>query len=472
MPEWASSYDVIVVGAGGAGLAAAIGAAESGSAVLVIEVLDSILKSNTATCGGVMMAAETSVQREAGISDSIAEFEKYLTAVGGGFDDPDLRHLWAMDAGPTLEWVKELGVAFPVSHLYMSGVEPMFADVTPPVARGHITDTRSGRPIVEALYRRAQELGVEFMFETQGTRLLSDADGGVTGLEAQQGESQLLLEARRGVVLATAGFSRNPELIRNFMPKMMTGGSFGSSWQQGDGIVMGQGAGAQLVNMWVPQAAVFGVPTVPGMTPCMVITIWGQPCVMVGQDGRRHFREDMYYEFLYDHIAELPGGQVWTIWDHTVTESGSNRIVVPPFSEGLVEEIAQGWVIKADSPAELAEQLGIEPAVLEETLAKYNANVAQGADEFGKTVGLGQVERAPFYAAKTVPAICDTAGGLKVDVAMRVINVYDEPIRGLYAAGSTTGGWRGKIYPGSGTAVSVAIGFGRIAGQNAAQKSS
>lgn len=469
MTQWTNSYDVLVVGAGGAGLAAAIGAAEVGSTVLVVEVLDSVFKSNTATCGGVMMAAETSVQREAGITDSVVEFEKYLAAVGGGFEDPELRHLWAINAGPTLEWVKALGVEFPVSHLYVSGVEPMFAHVTPPVARGHITNTRSGRPIVEALYRRAQELGVEFMFETRGKRLLSGPDGGVVGLEVQQNETPLWFEARKGVVLATAGFSRNPELIRNFMPKMMTGGSFGSPWQKGDGIVMGQGMGAQLVNMWVPQAAVFGVPTVPEMTPCMVITIWGQPCVMVGQDGRRHFREDMYYEFLYDHIAELPGGYVWTIWDHTVTESGSNRIVVPPFSEGLVEEIAQGWVIKADTLAELAERLGIAPLTLEETLAQYNANVEQGVDEFGKTVGLGKVERAPFYAAKTVPAICDTAGGLKVDVEMRVINVYGEPIKGLYAAGSTTGGWRGKIYPGSGTAVSVAIGFGRIAGRTAAQ---
>lgn len=468
MHQWDQSFDVIVVGAGGAGLAAAVAAAEAQRSVLVIEVLDSILKSNTATCGGVLMGAETSVQREAGIEDSREAFEKYLEAVGGDFDDPALRHLFALTAGETIEWLRELGVEFPVAHLYVSGVEPLFADVTPPVARGHITDTRSGKPVVEALYRRAQELGVEFRFETRAERLLTGADGAVCGLLARQGETQLRLEARRGVVLATAGFSRNPDLIRNFMPKMMTGGSFGSAWQQGDGIVMGQGVGAQLVNMWVPQAAVFGVPTTPGMTPCMVITIWGQPCVMVGQDGKRHFREDLYYEFLYDHIAELPGGHVWTIWDQTVTESGSNRIVVPPFSEGLAEEVERGWVIRAESLAELAEKLEIEPEALEATLATYNAGIEQGMDAFGKTVGLGKVERAPFYAAKTVPAICDTAGGLKVDTEMRVSNVYDEPIPGLYAAGSTTGGWRGKLYPGSGTAVSVAIGFGRIAGQSVA----
>lgn len=469
MKHWDKEVDVVIVGAGGAGLAAAIEAAEAGSSVLMLEVLDSVFKSNTATCGGVMMGAETSIQREAGVEDSIEAFETYLTAVGGGFDDPELRHLWAITAGETLEWVIGMGVDFPVDHLYMSGVEPMFAEVTPPVARGHITTTRSGRPIIEALYQRAQELDVTFMFETRGTRLLSDDEGGIAGIKAEQNEEKITIKTRQGVVLATAGFSRNPDLIRNFMPKMMTGGSFGSTWQQGDGIVMGQDMGAQLVNMWVPQAAVFGVPTTLDMTPCMVITIWGQPCVMIGQDGKRHFREDMYYEFLYDRIAELPGGQVWTIWDQTVTEAGSNRIVVPPFSEGLVEEVKKGWVVKAESLPALAEKIGVDPDALVATLQTYNTNVQKGEDEFGKEVGLGEVSKPPFYAAQTVPAICDTAGGLKINTDMQVLNVYDEPIKGLYAAGSTTGGWRGKIYPGSGTAVSIAIGFGRIAGQNAAQ---
>lgn len=470
MSEWNKEVDVIVVGAGGAGLAAAVGAAEVGSSVLVLEVLDSIFASNTATCGGVMMGAETSVQKEAGITDSIAEFEKYLEAVGGGFDDPDLRRLWAVNAGETVDWVIELGVEFPVERLYHSGVEAMFAEVTPAVPRGHITNTRSGRPIVAALYERAQELGVQFLFETRGTRMLANADGRIHGLEAVQRDEPLRLHVRQGVVLATAGFSRNPELIRNFMPKMLSGGSFGSSWQKGDGIVMGQGHGAQLVNMWLPQAAVFGVPTNPGMAPCMVITIWGQPCIMVAQDGKRHFQEDMYYEFLYDRIAEQPGGYVWTIWDHDVTESGSNRIVVPPFSEGLVEEIEKGWVLKASTVRELANILEIDPEALEKTVKTYNANVERGEDEFGKTVGLGKIVKPPFYAAKTVPSICDTAGGLKVNTDMQVIDVYEQPIAGLYAAGSTTGGWRGKIYPGSGTAISIAVGFGRIAGRNLAQE--
>ncbi len=462
---WNQETDVVVLGAGGAGLAAAIGAAQEGCVVTVVEALDSVWKSNTATCGGVMMAACTSVQREAGIEDSVAEFEKYLEAVGGGYDDPALRKLWANLSGPTLEWVRGLGVNFPQSHLYVSGVEPMFAHITPPVARGHITDTRSGRPIVEALYKKAQACGVTWMFETRGQRLITGSGGEVQGVEVEQNGQRLTLRARRGVVLATAGFSRNTDMIKNFMPKMLTGGSFGSEWQQGDGIKMGQTVGARLVNMWVPQAAVFGVPVSSHMTPCMVVTIWGGACVMVGQDGKRHFNEDMYYEFLYDRIAELPGGFVWTIWDQDIADLGSQRIVVPPFEGGLDAAVANGWVHRADTVADLAGPLGLDTQTLTQTLDEYNAAVRAGQDPLGKVVGLGAVARPPFYGAKTVPAICDTAGGLQVNTAMQVINVFGQPIPRLYAAGSTTGGWRGKIYPGSGTAVTVAIALGRVAGQ-------
>lgn len=467
--QWDATADVVILGAGGGGLAAAVEAAAAGRSVIVLEVMESILESGTAICGGVVMGAETSVQRAAGVEDSIAAFDAYLAAVGGGFEDPDLRRLWAQNAGETVDWLMDLGVVFPVEHLYVSGVERDYADITPPVARGHITSMRSGRMIVEQLYRAAQEKGAQFHFNTRGTRLITGPNGVIVGVAAEQAGRSLNIRARRGVILATAGFSRNPDFIKNFMPKMLTGGSFGSPWQQGDGILMGQAIGAQLVNMWIPQAATMGVPTTPDMTPCMVITIWGGPCLMVAQDGKRHFREDLYYEFMYDKIAEQPGGFVWTIWDQAVTDLGGNRIAVPAFSADLRSEIERGWVKTAPTIGALAELIGVAPATLEETVNGYNAAMERGEDsEFGKTVGLAPVAQPPFYAARTVPATCDTAGGLKIDTATHVINALGQPIPRLYATGSTTGGWRGKIYPGSGTAVSFTIAFGRIAGKNAA----
>jgi fumarate reductase flavoprotein subunit/urocanate reductase len=201
----------------------------------------------------------------------------------------------------------------------------------------------------------------------------------------------------------------------------------------------------------------------------MVITIWGNPCVMVAQDGKRHFREDLYYEILHERIAEQSGGMVWAIWDQKTTDLGGKMIAVPPFSKDLSAEVKKGWVKKKTSITELARKIDVNPETLDATIRKYNQDVMAGKDtEFGKVVGLGEIRTPPFYAAKTVPAVADTAGGLAINMKTQVLDVYDQIIPRLYATGSTTGAWRGQYYPGSGNAVSYTVTFGRIAGKQAA----
>ena len=172
---------------------------------------------------------------------------------------------------------------------------------------------------------------------------------------------------------------------------------------------------------------------------------------------------------MYDQIAAQDGGFVWAIWDQTVTDLGGALVAVPAFSDDLSVEIEKGWVKRANTIEELAGLLEVNPTVLAASVEKHNADAVAGVDTaFGKKVGLKPIIAAPFYAAKTVPATCDTAGGLTVDGNAQVINVFGELIPRLYATGSTTGGWRGILYPGSGTAVSFTVSFGRIAGKNAA----
>jgi flavocytochrome c len=467
--KWSHETDVLVAGAGGGGLSAAIEAADAGAKVLVLDVMVNHLLSNTAICGGVVMGANTSMQKEAGVSDSAEEFEKYLTAVGGEFDDPELRKILAQKSGDTIEWLAKIGVKFPVKNLYISGSERDYADITTPKARGHITDAHSGRPISEALFKTAKEKNVAFMFRTRVTRLITNQDKEIVGVKAVKGKKELFIKAKKGVVLATAGFSRNSDYILNFMPKLLTGGSFGSPWQKGDGITMGMSVGAKLTTMWAPQAATIGIPTTKRMTPCMVITIWGNPCLMVARDGKRHFREDYFYEILHERISEQPGGFVWTLWDQKITDLGGQMIAVPAFSKDLSVEVKKGWVKKANTIRELAGQMNVDPDQLEKTVQKYNKDAEAGQDtQFEKKVGLGSVAAAPYYAAKTVPAVADTAGGLTIKGTGQVLDVYDQVIPRLYATGSTTGAWRGKTYAGSGNAVSFAVTFGRLAGKHVA----
>lgn len=148
----------------------------------------------------------------------------------------------------------------------------------------------------------------------------------------------------------------------------------------------------------------------------------------------------MYYELLSKEIAKQEGG--------------------------CVREVEQGCFKKAGTIKELANQLGVDAQVLEETVNNYNKMMRSGEDaEWGRKTGLGVVIKTPFYAVKTVPATCDTEGGLTINQPAEVLDVWKQPITGLYAAGSTTAGWRGEIYQGSGTAISIAVTFERLAGE-------
>lgn len=460
--NWHHSQDVVVVGAGAAGLSAAVEAKRNGNSVTVIEFSSNHLTSNTALCGGVYYAGDTSIQKTMGIYDDRNEWRKYIDEISGGFEDADMMDVWVEKAGENLDWLIEMGVDFPTDLLYMSGNELELQDITKPIPRGHVTKEQSGTSISDALYKEGDKIGVQYFFETTAEKLFTDETGRVIGVQTNKGN----FKATNGVVIASAGFSRNKEWIKSFKPDLATGGSFGSARQQGDGIRMGMDIGANIANMWITQADTIGTQTSENMWPCMVIAIWKLPCIFVSSDAKRHMREDMYYELQSKEIAKQDGGYVWSIWDQSITDMGGQTVTVPAASEGCIREVEQGYFKKADTIRELANQMGVDAHILEETVNNYNEMMRNGEDtEWGRKTGLGEVIKAPFYAAKTVPATCDTAGGLTINQRAEVLDVWKQPIPGLFAAGSTTAGWRGKIYQGSGTAISIAVTFGRLAGE-------
>lgn len=465
--DWKRTDDVVVIGDGAAGLSAAIESANAGASTTVIEYTANVVSSDTALSGGVYYSGCTSMQRENGIEDSKKEWRKYIDAVADGYADSDMMDVWQDEAPKNFDWLRSLGVEFPKDLMYMSGNELAMADVTKPVPRGYITKEQSGSAISKALYKRALELNVNFEFSTTAEKLFTDKNGRVIGVATNKGN----FRAAKGVVIASAGFSRNKEWIKSFKPDLATGGSFGSARQQGDGIRMGMDIGANIANMWITQADTIGTRVSDTMWPCMVIAIWKLPCIFVSADGKRHMPEDMYYEYQCKEVAKQPGGFVWSIWDQSITDKGGQTITVPACSDGCEREIKEGYFKKADTIEELAEKIDVDPKTLKETVDHYNEMMRAGKDtEQGRKTGLGEVIKAPFYAAKTVPATCDTAGGLTINTKSQVLDLWKKPIPGLYAAGSTTSGWRGKIYQGSGTAISTAICFGRIAGRNIAKE--
>lgn len=465
--DWKSTSDVVIIGDGAAGLSAAIEAAQNGAKVNVIEYTANHLSSNTALSGGVYYSGCTSIQRDAGIEDSMIEWRKYIDAVSDGYANKNMMDVWQKEAPKNLDWLLKLGVTFPEKLMYMSGNELSMSAVTKPVPRGYVTSRQSGSEISDVLYNESKKLNVKFNFSTTAEKLFTDKSGRVIGVETNKGNYKAL----KGVIVASAGFSRNKEWIKSFKPELTSGGSFGSARQQGDGIRMGMDLGANIANMWITQADTIGTQISKDMWPCMVIAIWKLPCIFVSSDGKRHMPEDMYYEYQAKEIAKQKDGFVWSIWDQSVTDMGGQTITVPAASEGCKKEISDGYFKKADTIEELAKLINIDAITLRETVDHYNKMMRNKKDDdFDRETGLGEVCKAPFYAAKTVPAVCDTAGGLNINTKSEVLDLWKKPIEGLYAAGSTTSGWRGKIYQGSGTAISTAICFGRIAGRNAALK--
>ena len=294
---WDKEVDVVIAGAGGGGLAAAVEASAAGKEVVVCEVMSSATMSNSALCAGMIQGACTKLQKEAGIDDSVEEFDKSLTAVAEGFESPELRRLYAEKSGETIDWLAEQGAALSTERLSTQGtMVDYYTDVTPAVARMHQNADGIGAGFTEPLRKKAEEQGAEFMFDTQVTRLLTNADGEVEGVIVADGGKEQRIKARLGVILNTGGFSRNADMVRSFMSPAMPGmfsdrpimGSYGSPWQQGDGIMMACALGAKLVNPWCAYNVAPGLERKVEDNSAGYISM---PGIFVSTDGQRHVLE-------------------------------------------------------------------------------------------------------------------------------------------------------------------------------------
>lgn len=465
---WDQETDVVVVGAGGGGLAAAAEAVSAGAEVIVVEAMESTAMSNTALCAGMIQGAVTSVQKEAGITDSVEEFDKYLEAIAEGFEDPELRRLYAEKSGETIDWLIEQGVELPVNGLKDFGtVAQYYTDVTPVVARVHTTADGRGASYTEPLTKVVEDAGAEFMFNASGSRLITDGNGEVIGLTVVDGRTEKAIKARKGVILATAGFSRNPEMIRTFMtpaiPKMANDipvlASYGSPMQKGDGIKMGLAVGAKLNVPWVAYQMAPGIAGNPEDNTGG----YGNPGAYVRTDGTGYNAPTgCSAEEIMADIWHQPSGFVWSIWDQNKADQAiANGYLALGLSSDMSVELETGAIKKADSIVELAALLELDAAVLESTISAYNETANP---ELGKL----PVTATPFYAGRTVAVTPDTSGGLAINTDTQVKNVFDEVIPRLYAVGNNAGGFKGKICTGCGQALGWTFTTGRIAGKHAA----
>ncbi|MGH6614586.1 FAD-dependent oxidoreductase [Sphingomonas sp.] len=454
--------DVLIVGGGGAGMAAAIEAADQGAAVAVLEA-GTRPGGSTALSGGVVYAAGTSIQRAAGWDDDAERMYRYYMTFNRWNLEPWLIRRLCEESAPTLGWLLGLGVEMPVDGLYVSGVED--------VPRGHHT-RGSGAALLEHLLGAASARGVAINSGVRVEALLVE-QGRVAGVVAQGAVMRA-----GAVVLATGGYGANRAMLAEFNPEIAEQDErwsfyFGSETSRGDGIRMAREAGAAVTG-----AGRLLVNASPGFS--RDVADFHPPwLVFVNRHGQRFMDETWPYCIAGHRIEEQPGRRCFAIFDEPARAASPSRhpfadkLGVGDFAysgDRLAAEVATGRVIAAASLDELAARAGIDPVGLAGTVTRYNADVRGGGDrQFFKQGALATIETAPFYAAEVHAASFGaTSAGVRIDPDARVLGADAGSIPGLYAAGETAGGVLGERYVGGGNYLSNALIFGRIAGRGAA----
>lgn len=448
---------LLVVGGGLAGFAAALSAAEAGLQVLLLEKT-AATGGSSAMSGGCLAFAGTDLQREHGIEDSAELLFRDLVEVGKGECDEDLVRAYTNNQLATYEWLKQHGVRFQPVIETASGQS---------VPRVHNVDPAD---MVRQLQQAALNTGrVELLHQTRARRLLRDMGGRVIGVTAEQAGRTLEIHAERGVILACGGFVHDREMIHRFAPLYDEAVFIGGEGNEGDGLRMAWALGADVRDM-VHIKGTFGKHPMDANNHHACLAVY-KGAIAVNQDGRRYVDESLSYKLLGDACMQQPYAVTYQILDQDIMLSGDNRVRILDFERRLEE----GLFVEADSLEQLARLLELPEQVFIDEVNAYNAAVTAGetpafgrqhlVHQFGE---LRPIVRPPFYAYPSTAAVFGTYCGVRVDPQMRVQDVFGEPIEGLLAAGEMVGGLHGAAYM-TGSALGKAAIFGRLAAATAAQ---
>lgn len=465
------NWDVVVIGGGGAGLAAAVSAAEQGASVLLFES-QTELGGSTQLSAGLFTAAGTSVQRGLGIEDTAEKFFQHYMDLNHWMLKPGLVRAFCENAGPTLEWLIGLGVEIPAresANAHMPGLAQAGVE---DVWRGHVPKDQ-GYGLVQVLDRARRDQGVEVVLNTRVQSLLVE-DGRVAGVVADD------IEVRASsVVIASGGFAQNKDLVDRLYPFANRGGDslfvVAAEGSQGDHLAFGEQVDAAVTG----EGWGLMLPTVyfqrfhhwqSGFPP--------KSRIYVNGDGRRFMDEDASYA-VSTGIIDAQHGGAWVVFDERA------RLNLPAgytdwAPERILDETEAGRTLRADTLTELAAAMGVPADALEAAVARWNDQLPNGVDDDflrhrtlankGSTADPDPIDQGPFYAARLLPAelVC-THAGVEIDGNASVLDRTGRPVQGLFAAGEAGAGILGLRYVGGGNAVANALTMGRIAGMNAAR---
>jgi fumarate reductase flavoprotein subunit len=448
--------ELVILGGGGSGLAAALTAAERGASEIIVVEKRHRLGGNSAIAGG-LFACESPVQaRERVVADRDFLFKRAMDWAHWSGVDPNIVRAFINKSGDTIRWLENKGLEFDLIRLY--------PDQNPPVQHN---PRGNGARLIQVLTRECRDRGVTFFLRSSGRKILRDRKGNVTGVLTMKGDKEILIETR-SVIIATGGFGGSPELLKKYFPYYREGMPTSGLSLTGDGLAMAAEAGAGIAEFatMIKEGPRFDLHAWP------LMTFERDPsAVWVNKNGKRFIDEEAGYHVFESVNAMLrqPGGVSYALLDSTLRIKFEEKM--PGLERVLDKEAKRGRVKIADSWDEIAEWIGAEPEVISNTIEQYNSFCNKGYDEsYAKERRyLLPLSSPPYYAIRGLSVLLDTIGGIRINERMEVLDINDQPIPGLFAAGVVTSGWEPETYCSvlSASAFGFAINSGRIAGENA-----
>ena len=443
-----TSCDIVIIGAGGAGLCASIEAKQKGVKNVILLEKMGVVGGNTTSATGGLNAAETRFQKELGIADSKESF--YSDTMKGGYNlnDSDLVHEMVNKAPETVDWLVSIGV-----------------DLTDVGKMAGSTNKRTHRPqggaavgahMIPVLESAAKTLGVDLRKNSKVIDIISD-NGSAAGVVVQKDNQTYTIKAK-AVIIATGGFGANSQMVESYVPSLVGFGTTNHKGATGDAFVWIEKFDGQLTQMDQIQTH----PTVVPSNGVMITeAVRGNGAIMVNREGKRFGTEMATRDVMSANVLAQTGKTAYLVFDTSVRKS----------LKAIEGYIKKGLLTEGQTPDELGEKLDMPTGSLAATISNYNTYVINGSDpEFGRKAS--EMPRAlsegPYFAVEVGPAIHHTMGGIKINTQAEVLNSKNQVIPGLYAAGEVTGGVHGGNRLGGNAVADICV-FGKIAADSAVE---